>query len=92
VIDFSIFLGLPAVTPGLDSRLLLLPQSMVQGAALLVNRMAGLKNVGRITSAARPQDVPAWVKNVYTDAEGTAWRELDAQMLSEDAEFLNVAR
>ena len=92
VVDFSLFLGAPTAPSGMDSRLLLLPQPMVQGAAILVNRMAGLKNVEGFTSTARPQDVPAWVRAVYTDAEGTAWRELDAQMLAEDADFINVAR
>src|ERR1700674_5493759 len=83
---------LAAAPSGVDSRLLLVPQAMVQGAAILVNRMAGLKNVEAFTSTARPHDVPAWVRGVYTDAEGTAWRELDARMLAEDMDFINVAR
>jgi twitching motility protein PilI len=92
VVDFSAFLGAGAVSSSLESRLLLLPQSIVQGAALLVNRMAGLKNVDGFVPSARPENAPEWVKATYTDAEGTAWRELDAHRLAEDAGFLNVGR
>jgi twitching motility protein PilI len=92
VVDFSAFMGGAPVTPGMETRLLLLPQTTVQGAALLVNRMAGLRNADGFVAGVRPHDAPAWVKGVFTDADGIAWRELDARKLAEDDRFLNVGR
>jgi len=90
VVDFSAFMGRPAVKRSVENRLLLLPTAYVQGAALLVTRMAGLRSPESFTLLERPSDAPVWVGNAYRDAEGQTWNELDVSALTQHEQFLNV--
>ena len=92
VMDFSAFIGGPPTAPSLESRLLLLPSLLVQGAALLVSRMAGLRNPVSFTAVERESDASPWVSSIYHDAEGNLWRELDVKSLVQQEPFLNVGR
>ena len=90
VIDFPAFLGLPAVSLGEHARLLLLSERFRTGAALLVDRSLGLRNVAQLQAQARADDAPAWLKAQYADEGGGIWKELDIAQLALDAGFLEV--
>lgn len=92
IIDFSAFLGAGAVPQAIESRLLLLPASRIQGAALLVNRMAGLRNPEAFSEPTKPPDAAPWVAAEYRDMDGVKWCELDVDALAQHEQFLNVGR
>lgn len=92
VVDFSAFIGRGAVTSGVENRLLLLPPALVQGAALLITRMAGLRNPESFVSLEREPDTPDWIANRYRDQEATEWQELNVAALVQHELFLNVGR
>ncbi len=90
VVDFSAFMERAPVTPNVENRLLLLPHTVVHGSALLVSRMAGLRNAENFKLLERSSDLPAWVVNRYKDQDGNEWNELDVAALALDEKFLNV--
>lgn len=92
VVDFSAFMGRSPMTPSVESRLLLLPSTFVQGAALLVSRMAGLRSPEAFVQGDREHDAPSWVANTYRDADGQVWSELDVGSLAQHEQFLNVGK
>ena len=92
VVDFSAFIGRGAVPPGVENRLLLLPSALVQGAALLITRMAGLRNPESFVSLERAPSTPDWIAHRYRDQEGTEWQELNVTALVQHELFLNVGR
>jgi twitching motility protein PilI len=92
VVDFSAFMGKAPVALGVENRLLLIPSTFVQGAALLVNRMAGLRSPEGFVPLERQSDTPVWVTNLYRDTEGQIWNELDVAALTQHDQFLNVGR
>jgi twitching motility protein PilI len=80
------------IVPSVENRLLLLPGTFVQGAAILVSRMAGLRSPDAFTLMERKADSAPWVANVYQDAEGQVWNEVDVAALAQHENFLNVGR
>lgn len=90
VIDFSAFMDRPPVTRNIENRLLLLPQTVVHGSALLVSRMAGLRNAENFSVLEREANLPDWIANKYRDQDGNEWNELDVSVLSQHEKFLNV--
>jgi twitching motility protein PilI len=92
VVDFSALNGGAPTKPAVENRLLLLPGAVVQGAALLVNRMAGLRNPELFTSEALPPGAQAWVSVHMRDAEQQLWQMLDLDALVHHQSFLSVAK
>jgi twitching motility protein PilI len=92
VIDFSALIGRGAAPRAVENRLLLLPPALVQGAALLITRMAGLRNPENFVAIEREQDAPEWVARRFQDKEGTLWQELNVAGLARYEQFLNVGR
>jgi twitching motility protein PilI len=90
VVDFSAFLGLPAVTLSDHARLVLLGERFRTAAALLVDRSLGLRNATQLEPHEPAQGAPAWLKAQYRDAEGRLWKELDVAQLARDPHFLGV--
>jgi twitching motility protein PilI len=90
VIDFGAFRGAPPMHIGPASRLLLCGQRHGLNAALLVDRVLGLRDGRELKEV--DEDVPAraWQKSLKHDAEGERYRELDIGALMTSAEFLNV--
>jgi twitching motility protein PilI len=89
VVDFPAFLGGAPVSLSEQSRLLLIGQRFRTGAALLVDRSLGLRNVAQLKPA-EPTNQAVWVRGEYVDQDGRAWRELDLGQLVQHEEFLNV--
>lgn len=90
VSDFSAFLGGEATPRNAQSRLLLVGARHGVNAALLVNRLLGLRNVDALTPAPPADDAPAWAGEAFTDNEGQRWRRLDVARLLVDEQFLEI--
>jgi twitching motility protein PilI len=97
VVDLASFLGLPVMGPELgareQSRLVALNPQLGLNCALLVDRLAGLRNAEQLTragddgaSGARP----AFAGARYTDGAGRTWQEIVLSALAENEQFLAV--
>jgi twitching motility protein PilI len=96
VVDFAAFLGLRApLAPDAvreQSRLLALNPAIGAHCALLVDRLAGLRNAEQME--AEPGDGgarPSFAGTVWHDGEGRRWQEIDLVALARHEEFLGIA-
>jgi len=89
VSDFSAFLGGEPTPRNAQSRLLLIGARHGVNAALLVNRLLGLRHAEALAPAAAG-DAPEWAQEEFTDNEGQRWRRLDVARLLADEQFLQV--
>jgi twitching motility protein PilI len=97
VVDLGGFLGLRARPMSLDSlgdqaRLLALNPSTGGHCAVLVDRLAGLRNPGQLTrlpDTAQPR--PSFAGARYRDTQGLVWQELDLAALAQQEQFLGIA-
>jgi twitching motility protein PilI len=91
IADFAAYQGHPAIGPGVDRRVVLVSEKLIEGSGFLVTRMLGLHDPAQFTpqtldaGAARP-----WIKGLYRDAGGASWYELDLSGLARDTRFLEV--
>ena len=91
VSDFAAFVGIAATVRGPENRLLLIGQPHGVNVALLVTRLAGLRNLSELEPLDEPAAALPWVANAWRDGEGRAWRELDCAKLLAQRDFLDVA-
>ena len=91
VSDFAAFLGGAATVPGAENRLLLIGQPHGVNVALLVTRLAGLRNLGELEALENGNDASPWATNAWRDREGQVWQELDCARLLAHRDFLDVA-
>jgi twitching motility protein PilI len=89
VVDFAAFLGLGASSGGEQARLLLIASRITGGAALLVDRVLGLRNASELR--ARANQNHQWARAEYDDTEGRHWTEIDLGQLVRHPDFLDVA-
>ena len=93
VVDFAGFTsGQPPLPPVPQNRLLLLPAAKIQSAALLVSRMAGLRQADAFQPMDADPGAPAWVAARWSDREGRLWQELDIAALAISDRFIDVGR
>jgi twitching motility protein PilI len=89
VIDLAAFQGREATPQTPDARLLLVAERYNMSAALLVNRMLGLRNLQAFeTQAGRAER--AWERGRFVDREGQLWRELGMNELVYNEDFLQA--
>jgi twitching motility protein PilI len=103
VVDLAQFLGLPrsAAAPVGEAaaregaRLLALNPSLGVNCALLVDKLAGLRNADQLQAEAAAGDGaqgrPAFAGARWRDAEGRVWQEIDLAALAAHEQFLGVA-
>jgi twitching motility protein PilI len=91
VTDFARFLGSAPAVRGPENRLLLVGQPLGINAALLVPRLAGLRNAAELEPAEEGAGSPAWTRTAWRDRDGRLLCELDAAGLMAHREFLEVA-
>jgi twitching motility protein PilI len=91
VVDFAEFLGTGVSGGGDQARLVLLNERWHAAAALLVDRLLGLRNPAQLRAREAAPGRKAWLRGEYQDESGFRWRELDVPELVRDAEFLSVA-
>jgi twitching motility protein PilI len=91
VIDFAGFLGRGNVPPASHNRLVLFgPRTGELNAALVVQRVLGLRNLAELAPAAPAARAPAWYAQRWIDADGNAWQEIDLAKLAREPAFLQV--
>ena len=88
VVDFSAFQGAELAAQTTDARLLLVGERFGMNAALLVNRMLGLRNMQQLEVRDDGKKGRSWESARYIDGEGRDWRELDMASLVYHPEFL----
>lgn len=75
-----------------ETSLLALNAALELNAALLIDRLAGLRGTDAFESCEPPpEDAPLFFGNVYRDGAGVCWQELDVQALSQHPEFLGIS-
>lgn len=91
VIDFADFTTGESMTLSVDARLVLLGERFHVGAAILVERMLGLRTLAQLApdDAAATGEYP-WVRGRYRDSDGRSWRELAVSELVQHNDFLQA--
>jgi twitching motility protein PilI len=75
-----------------ESRLVALNQLLEINCALLIDRLAGLRNTDAFTASSEaPAGSPDYFGSGYTDASGAYWQELNLQALSQQPQFLSIS-
>lgn len=75
-----------------ESRLVALNALLEVNCALLIDRLAGLRNTEAfVSSSAAPAGSPDYFGSSYTDAAGAFWQEINLQALSQQPQFLSIS-
>ena len=97
VIDLASFMANRAPTVRSDatraeSRLVALNTVLEVNCALLIDRLAGLRNLDGFSSSSEPPEgSPDYFGSGYTDANGVYWQEINLQSLSQQPQFLSIS-
>ncbi|MES2412502.1 MAG: chemotaxis protein CheW [Pseudomonadota bacterium] len=74
-----------------DSRLVALNAALEVNCALLIDRLAGLRNQEAFSDfAEKAPDAPEFFGNQYVDQDGASWQEINLQALAQQAQFLTI--
>jgi len=75
-----------------ESRLVALNATLEVNCALLIDRLAGLRNLDAFSSSSEPSEgAPEYFGSGYTDANGAYWQEINLQALSQQPQFLSIS-
>jgi twitching motility protein PilI len=75
-----------------ESRLIALNALLEINCALLVDRLAGLRNTDAfVSSSEAAPGSPGYFGSGYTDASGAFWQEINLQALSQQPQFLSIS-
>ena len=75
-----------------ESRLVALNALLDVNCALLIDRLAGLRNTDAfVASNDAPEGSPDYFGSGYTDASGAYWQEINLQALSQQPQFLSIS-
>ena len=75
-----------------ESRLVALNSVLEVNCALLIDRLAGLRNLDAFASSGQPPEgSPDYFGSGYTDANGVYWQEINLQALSQQPQFLSIS-
>lgn len=97
VVDLAGFVAGRAPTMRSDatragSRLVALNAMLEVNCALLIDRLAGLRNLDAFSSSSEPPEgAPEYFGSGYTDANGAYWQEINLQALSQQPQFLSIS-
>ena len=74
-----------------DSRLVALNAGLEINCALLIDKLSGLRNQEAFVDfSPRATDAPQFFGNDYVDIHGASWREINLQLLAQQANFLTI--
>lgn len=94
VVDLAAFLGLCKRTAGQavqQGRLIGFNPNLDMNSALLVDRLAGLRNQDQLQAEEDlPGPQPGYVGSRYRDASGRLWQELHLAVLARDERFSRI--
>ncbi|HVZ42330.1 MAG TPA: chemotaxis protein CheW [Ramlibacter sp.] len=97
VVDLASFVGGRAPVQRSDagraeSRLVALNAMLEVNCALLIDRLAGLRNLDAFTASGEPPEgSPEYFGSGYTDAHGAYWQEINLQALAQQPRFLAIS-
>lgn len=97
VVDMGSFVGGRAPAARSDagraeSRLVAFNAALEVNCALLIDRLAGLRNPEAFRSSSEPPaGSPGYFGSGYTDANGAYWQEINLQALSQQPQFLSIS-
>jgi twitching motility protein PilI len=97
VVDLASFVagrapGLRSDATRAESRLVALNALLEVNCALLIDRLAGLRNLDAFSSSSEPPEgSPGYFGSGYTDANGVYWQEINLQTLSQQPQFLSIS-
>jgi twitching motility protein PilI len=97
VLDLAVFLGMRAPQPvgtpiRSGSQLVVLNAALRVNCALLVDRLAGLRDADQLEAVpVVDHSRPTFARRQWRDAQGRVWDELDLSTLVRDPLFLDVA-
>jgi len=97
VVDLASFVSGGAPAPRTDmarseSRLIALNALLEINCALLIDRLAGLRNLEAFEASSEPPEgSPDYFGSGYTDANGAYWQEINLQTLSQQHQFLRIS-
>jgi twitching motility protein PilI len=75
-----------------ESRLIALNAALEINCALLIDRLAGLRNLDAFASSSPPPEgAPEYFGSGYTDTNGAHWQELNLQALAQQPQFLSIS-
>jgi len=94
VVDLAALLGQPSVRSEQslsETSLLAFNAALEVNAALLVDRLSGLRGLDAfLSSEPAPQGAPSYYGSIYVDSQGQRWQELNLQTLSQHPTFLGI--
>ena len=90
VVDLGAFAGSSAATVNTEARLVLLAERFHTSAALLVQRLIGLRNVGELIADESEPPRYSWASKRFRDADGAIWHELSVSGLAQGQDFLQA--
>lgn len=74
-----------------ESRLVALNGALDTNCALLIDRLAGLRNQEAFSDfSEKTPDAPEYFGNHYIDQSGESWQEINLQLLAQQAHFLTI--
>ena len=74
-----------------ESRLIVLNSALDINCALLIDRLAGLRNQEAFKEfSQKAPDAPEYFGNQYIDHAGQSWQEINLQLLAQQAQFLTI--
>lgn len=74
-----------------ESRLVALNSALDINCALLIDRLAGLRNQEAFNDfSAKAPDAPDFFGNQYVDLSGQPWQEINLQVLAQQSHFLTI--
>lgn len=74
-----------------DARLVALNGSLDINCALLIDRLAGMRNQNAFSDfSEKSPDAPDFFGNCYIDESGASWQEINLQVLAQQAHFLTI--
>ncbi|MES1978975.1 MAG: chemotaxis protein CheW [Pseudomonadota bacterium] len=74
-----------------ESRLIALNAALEVNCALLIDRLAGLRNQQAFSDfRERAPDAPEFFGLLYVDQNGASWQEINLQSLAQQAHFLTI--
>ena len=75
-----------------ESRLVALNSALDVNCALLIDKLAGLRNQEAFVDfSEKPADAPDFFGNQYFDQSGSVWQEINLQLLAQQANFLTIS-
>ena len=97
VVDLASYVSGQRTTPKTDfalkeSSLVALNSALDINCALLIDRLAGLRNQAAFNDfSEKTSDAPDYFGNQYIDQAGQSWQEINLQLLAQQAHFLTIS-